>query len=59
MEVDPILERMYSWPGDQGPVEREGDGNPGSIRMVFGLWPGDTSEAGGLGVGRPVAWRMN
>lgn len=43
VEIDPILEAIYSAPSDQGVVE-PGDGaehDPGSVALLHGYWPND------------------
>lgn len=47
IEVQPILQKLYSQAGDQGAVTGTG-GKTGSVRLVHGYWPG------GEGVGELV-----
>ena len=41
VEVDPLLQALYSQPGDQGPMKRAGGaaGKEGSVRLVHGQFP--------------------
>lgn len=50
IEVDPLLERFYSKPGDQGPVPGI-TGRDGSVTLIHGSFPGDTSVARQVGSG--------
>ncbi|GAB4547371.1 MAG: hypothetical protein Tsb0013_07050 [Phycisphaerales bacterium] len=44
VEVNPLLEAMYSEQGDTGLIDRHDGaepGPPGTLRLVYGSWPGD------------------
>ncbi|MEM1422954.1 MAG: hypothetical protein AAGH64_03015 [Planctomycetota bacterium] len=52
IEVSEMIERMYSEPGDVGVVPRHLDadaGHPGTLRLVFGSWPGDDAVRTAVG----------
>ncbi len=48
VEVNPLLEVLYGFPGDRGDIDGA-HGVDGSIRMAIGLWPRDTGAAVGDG----------
>lgn len=44
VEVNPLLKALYSEPGDTGLIERHPGadaGPPGTLRVLYGKWPGD------------------
>ncbi|MFT5423350.1 MAG: SAM-dependent methyltransferase [Phycisphaerales bacterium] len=52
IDVDPILEAIYSQPSDQGEAARTDDagGEPGSVTLLSGYWPNEdemVEEVGG------------
>jgi hypothetical protein len=50
IEVDPLLNKLYSVAGDQGPVPGTG-GMMGNLRLVHGSFPGDRAVADQVGDG--------
>jgi hypothetical protein len=50
IDVDQLLAKLYSHPGDQGVVAAKG-GKPGRVTLVHGSFPGDTSIARQVGSG--------
>jgi SAM-dependent methyltransferase len=53
VEVDPLLQALYSQPGDTGTITRcaaAGEGRDGRLTLVFGRWPAEPAaveQAGG------------
>lgn len=47
VEVDPLLQALYSWPGDHGLIGGvdSRNGMDGSITLVHGQWPADQEAA--------------
>lgn len=50
IEVDPLLNKVYSLPGDQGPVLGAG-GREGSVTLVHGNFPADPAVTAKTGAG--------
>ena len=43
IEINPITEVLYSFPGDQGPIARaDGGEQPGTVALHYGSFPSDT-----------------
>jgi hypothetical protein len=49
IDVDPLLAKLYTMPGDQGVIE--GAGRQGRVTIVTGSFPGDTAVANAVGDG--------
>ncbi len=52
VEVNPLLEAMYSEPGDTGLIERHSEapeGPPGTLRLFYGSWPSDDATRAHVG----------
>ncbi len=58
IEVDPLLHKLYSLPGDQGGVAA-GRGAAGRITLVDGHFPGDSGVAAAVGGGFDVFLSKN
>jgi hypothetical protein len=58
VDVDPMLEALYSAPGDQGVVSRRG-GTDGWVTLVNGSFPGDPAVATTVGDGYTVIVSKN
>ncbi len=43
IEVDAVTELLYSRPDDTGAIEPCGDGPPGQLDLVYGLFPGEVA----------------
>jgi len=57
IEVDELLELMYSEPGDTGTIKRcevAGKGRDGSVKLVFGQFPAETAIVNEVGTGYDV-----
>jgi hypothetical protein len=50
IEVDPLLDKLYSLPGDQGTM-RDSSGREGRVTLVHGSFPGDPKVADKVGQG--------
>lgn len=50
VDVDPLLQKLYSVPGDQGAVRGAG-GREGRVTLAHGSFPGDTAVANRVGRG--------
>lgn len=48
IEVDPLLNKLYSMPGDQGPMRSSGK-RAGRVTLVHGSFPGDRAVADKVG----------
>lgn len=53
IEVDPLLRKLYSLPGDQGEIAAA-HGKPGRVRLVDGHFPGDADVLAATGSGYDV-----
>ncbi len=49
IEVDPVLEALYSLPEDTGAIERTGSQRPGNLRLLFGRFPADEAISKSVG----------
>jgi hypothetical protein len=58
IEVDPLLNKLYSVPGDQGTIAGAGK-RAGSITLVHGSFPGDPAVAAKAGSGFDVFLSKN
>jgi hypothetical protein len=57
VDVDALLELMYSQPGDTGAIERcsvAGQGAIGNVKLVFGQFPAEASVVTAVGTGFDV-----
>jgi len=62
VEVDDLLRALYSAPDDTGPVTKSAAAdarNDGTLRLVFGSFPGDPDVAAAVGDGYDVIFSKN
>ena len=57
VDVDPLLRALYAEPGDQGAVR--GNGRTGSVSVVTGSFPGDSTSRVAVGAGYDLVISKN